>query len=90
MCIYYYLVLLKSLTQCSCVIIKTYGNTVTIIQLYNLVKLGKRKDKYTTQFCKSGSPFQNIFWPSAPSPYEFLSPLYKRAEDALRYPQISA
>ena len=49
-------------TQCSYMTIKTHESTVSIIQLYNLVKLKKWKHKYTIQFFKVESPLHNQLW----------------------------
>ena len=43
-------------TPKSSFLIKTYESTVNIVQLYNLAKLKKWKNKYTIQFLKVESP----------------------------------
>ena len=48
--------------------IKTYKSTVNILQLYNLAKLRKWKNKYTIQFLKVESPFTTYFGKAFP-PY---------------------
>ena len=43
------------------ILIKTYESTVNTVQLYNLAKLRKWKNKYTVQFFKVVSPFKIYF-----------------------------
>ena len=49
-------------TQCSYIIIKTYENTISIIQLHNLAKLSKKMIKYTIQFFQAESPLLKLFY----------------------------
>ena len=52
------------------ILIKTYESTVNIVQLYNLDKLRKWKNKYTIQFLKVESPpSQPVLAPPPPSPH---------------------
>ena len=41
-------------------------STVNFIQLYNLAKLRKIKNKYTIQFLKVESPPRSLFWQVTP------------------------
>ena len=49
-------------TLCSYTVIQTYESKVSIMQLYNLAKFSKRKNKYKIQFIKNEFPFHNLFW----------------------------
>ena len=49
-------------TLCSYKVIQTYESKVSIMQLYNLAKFSKRKNKYKIQFIKNEFPFHNLFW----------------------------
>ena len=53
-------------TPKSGILIKTYERTVNIVQLYNLAKLRKWKNKYTIQFVKVESPLHNSIWQAPP------------------------
>ena len=57
-------------TPKSGILIKTHESTVNIVQLHNLVKLRKWKNKCTIQFLKVESTLHNLLWqaPNIDSP----------------------
>ena len=73
-------------TPKSGILIKRYESTVNIMQLYNLAKLRKWKNKYTIQFLEVEFPLHSLFWKAPPKMKKCQHPLKNFFENQKVYP----